>query len=71
MALQFHPHEVEVDGYVDERLGISYIGRAVLQEDGSFRCLAAVPAPGGDVLAIVQCRISAQGGIRTPDLPGS
>lgn len=53
VTINKHPHEVDVDEIVDER-GIQYFGKAVLQEDGKFRCLAAV----GGCLCLVEVRIT-------------
>jgi len=54
--INYHPHEVDVDGIVDER-GIRYLGTAVMQEDGTFRCLAALTPDGP--LCLVEVRLKA------------
>ena len=37
-----HPIEVDVDGRWDNEKDIRYIGKAIIQGDGKYRCLAAV-----------------------------
>lgn len=49
----FPPLEVDVDGRVDDRLGIQYFGKAGLQPDGTWRCLANV----GGALCVVEVSI--------------
>jgi hypothetical protein len=39
---QRNPREVDIDGMVDERYGIRYIGKAVQMFDGTWRSLANV-----------------------------
>ncbi len=55
MTLFKHPHEIVVDGMRDEKHpGIQYWGRATLQEDGSYRCIANV----GGCLYVVEVTIT-------------
>lgn len=46
--------EVDVDGQMDEKTGIQYIGKAILQSNGLFRCLANV----GGALCVVEVRVT-------------
>lgn len=58
--VQYHPHEVDVEGLIDDRDGryIKYFGKAVLQENGMFRCVAAL-SPCGP-LCVVEARITTE-----------
>ncbi len=53
------PVEFDVDGHVDAR-GIEYIGKASLQFNGKWRCLANV----GGALCVVEVKIT-RPGLRT------
>lgn len=48
------PNVVDVDGYVEEKTGIRYLGKARKQPDGKYRCLADV----GGALAWVEVTIT-------------
>lgn len=56
MPLQVFPHELDVDGHVDDH-GIRYLGKAVLQPSGAWLCLADV----GGALCRVEVRLGAVG----------
>jgi endogenous inhibitor of DNA gyrase (YacG/DUF329 family) len=45
--------QVDVDGYVDERYGVQYFGKATQWTDGTWRALANV----GGALCLVECTI--------------
>lgn len=42
LPFAYPPTQEDVDKRIDERLGIQYIGKATLQPDGTWRCLANV-----------------------------
>jgi hypothetical protein len=45
---------VDVDGVIDEKNGIIYLGKATRQPDGTWRAMANV----GGSLCVVECRIT-------------
>ncbi len=57
------PREIDIDGLLDERTGIEYVGKALRQEGGKYVCLAKVPLHGEDSL----CRVEVS--IRLKDAP--
>lgn len=52
------PLVVDVDGFLDPKTAIKYIGKATRQPDGTYRALAQVPMGLTIGLAIVECKIS-------------
>jgi hypothetical protein len=46
LELKLYPEEIDVDGIVDERLNIQYIGKASQRNDGKWVCLAYVYGAG-------------------------
>lgn len=55
---QFAPVKVDVDGIIDPKSAVEYIGKAKRQPDGTYHALAKVPTSQGMCLAFVECKIT-------------
>ena len=58
--LQGRVSEIDLDGVVDPKTGIQYLGKAVRMPDGTWRCLANL----GGCLCRVEVSIKSESGAR-------